>query len=101
MTSFSSPSGFAFVDLRVYTPATAFNPGNDSFVLLTLPANLLKPGAKYRFKLKVSDGSGEGVASLVVKVRTGPTSGSLSVSPSSVQALDVAILSGECTIYGS
>lgn len=94
--SSSQEQGFSFVELSGYNPATSFNPGNDSFVLLTLPVNLLKPDAKYRFKLTVNDGSEEGAASLTVEVRKGPTarpSAGLSVSPSSVQALDVVTLS--------
>ena len=83
------------MDLSAYTPVTAFNPGNTSFVLLTLPEGLLTPGSKYRFKLTVDDGSAQGVASMDVEVRTGPTSGSFSVEPSSVQALDTVIMSGE------
>lgn len=99
-TVFLFSPGFSFVELSSYNPATSFNPGNDSFVLLTLPVNLLKPDSKYRFKLTVNDGSEEGVASLTVEVRKGPTarpSAGLSVSPSSVQALDVVTLSGEST----
>ena len=60
-----------------------------------LPPYFLKPGSKYRFKLTVTVGSKEGVASVVVEVRTGPTSGSLSAVPSSLQALDLCTLSGE------
>ena len=43
----------------------------------------------------MDDGSAQGVASMDVEVRTGPTSGSFSVEPSSVQALDIVIMSGE------
>ncbi|KAJ7370600.1 hypothetical protein OS493_031336 [Desmophyllum pertusum] len=74
-------------------PIAVFNPGNNSFVLLTLPKGLLTPCSKYRFKLTVDDGSEVGVASLDVEVRTGPTSGSLSVEPMSVKALDTVTLS--------
>ncbi len=87
--------GFAVVDLSSYTPISVFNPGNTSFVLLTLPEGLLTPGSKYRFKLKVNDGSQEGVASMDVEVRTGPTSGSFSAQPTTVQALDTVTMSGE------
>lgn len=86
------------MELSGYNPVTSFNPGNNSFVLLTFPVNLLKPDSKYRFKLTVNEGSEEGEASLVVHVRAGPTtspSAGLSVSPISVQALDVVTLSGE------
>lgn len=86
------------MELSGYNPVTSFNPGNNSFVLLTFPVNLLKPDSKYRFKLTVNEGSEEGEASLAVHVRAGPTtspSAGLSVSPISVQALDVVTLSGE------
>ena len=87
--------GFSVVDLSGYTPIKVFNPGNTSFVLLTLPEGLLIPGSKYRFRLTVNDGSEEGVASMDVEVRTGPTSGSFSVEPTTVQALDTVTMSGE------
>ncbi|XP_078368616.1 uncharacterized protein LOC144652478 isoform X4 [Oculina patagonica] len=89
----SQVQGFAVVDLSSYTPISVFNPGNTSFVLLTLPEGLLTPGSKYRFKLKVNDGSQEGVASMDVEVRTGPTSGSFSAQPTTVQALDTVTMS--------
>ena len=63
--------------------------------MLIIPANVLKPGNKYRCKLTVNDGSKEGVASVVVEVRTGPSSGLFEVSPTSVQALDFVTMSGE------
>lgn len=91
--------GFGYVNLSRFTPIAVFNPGNNSFVLLTLPKGLLTPGSKYRFKLTVDDGSEVGVASLDVEVRTGPTSGSLSVEPMSVKALDTVTLSGEHRKY--
>ena len=94
-TLFHISLGFAVVDLSVYTPITVFNPEETSFVLLTLPEGLLKPGLKYRFKLTVYNGSEEGVASMDVDVRTGPTSGLFSVEPTSVQALDTVTMSGE------
>lgn len=95
ITLFDFSLGFAFVDLSGYTPITVFNPGDTSFVLLTLPAGLLTPGSKYRFKLTVNNGSEEGVASMIVQVIIGPTSGLFSVEPTSVQALDTVTMSGE------
>lgn len=70
------------------------NPGNYSFALLTLPSGFLTPGSKYRFQLAVNDGSKEGVAFLTVEVRTGPTSGGLSVDQNSVKAFDFVTMSG-------
>lgn len=83
------------MDLSSLTPFTEYYPREDSFVQLILPANFLKAGSKYRFKLKVNDGSKEGVASMDVEVRTGPTSGSFSVDPTTVKALDSVTMSGE------
>ena len=87
--------GFAVVDLSGFTPFTVFNPGETSFVLLTLPKGLLTPSFKYRFKLTVYDGSEEGAASVDVEVRTGPTPGLFTVEPTSVKALDTVTMSGE------
>ncbi|XP_020629950.1 uncharacterized protein LOC110067023 [Orbicella faveolata] len=85
--------GFAVVDLSGFTPFTIFNPGETSFVLLTLPEGLLIPGFKYRFKLTVYNGGEEGAASMDVEVRIGPTSGFFAVEPTSVKALDTVIMS--------
>ena len=87
--------GFAFVDLSGFTPFTVFNPGETSFVLLTLPEGLLTPGFKYRFKLTVYNGSEEGAASMDVAVRVVPTSGLFAVEPTSVKALDIVTMSGK------
>lgn len=87
--------GFSFVDLTGLSTVTEFYANEQSFVQIILPAKLLRPGSKYRFKLTVNDGSKEGVASIVVEVRTGPTSGSFSVHPTSVKALDTVTMSGE------
>lgn len=87
--------GFAVVDLSGFTPFTIFNPGETSFVLLTLPEGLLIPGFKYRFKLTVYNGGEEGAASMDVEVRIGPTSGFFAVEPTSVKALDTVIMSGK------
>lgn len=85
---------FSFVDLTGLNIITEYSADNDSFVQMILPANLLRPGSKYRFKLAVDDGSKEGVASVVVEVRTGPTSGSFSVQPTFVKALETVAMSG-------
>ena len=87
--------GFSFVDLTGFTILTEYFANDDSFVQMILPAKLLRPGSKYRFKLAVNDRSKEGVASIVVEVRTGPTSGSFSVQPTFVKALDIVTMSGE------
>jgi len=79
--------GFAYVDLSSFTPIQDYFPGNESYALLTLPAGLLKKGSKYKFKLTVNDGSKDGIATMVVEVRSGPTSGSLSVDKNTVEAL--------------
>lgn len=77
---------------------TEYRANEDSFVQMILPAKLLRPGSKYRFKLTVDDGSKEGVASIVVEVRTGPTSGSFSVEPTSVNALDTVTMTGKYSV---
>ena len=87
--------GFAVVDLSGFTPFTVFNPGETSFVLLTLPGGILTPGFKYRFKLTVYNGSKEGAASMDVEVRIAPTSGLFAVEPTSVKALDTVTMSGK------
>ena len=65
---------------------------------MILPAKLLRSGSKYRFKLTVNDGSKEGVASIVVEVRSGPTSGWFSVQPTSVKALDTVTMTGQYSV---
>lgn len=73
----------------------AYFPGDESYAWLTLSAGFLKKGSKYKFKLTVNDGSKDGVASMVVEVRSGPTSGSLSVDRNTVEALfDEVTMSG-------
>jgi len=67
----------------------------ESFAQLILPEKLLRAGSKYRFKLTVDDGSKKGMASIVVEVRTGPTSGSFTVEPTSVKALDTVTMTGK------
>ena len=91
-------SGFSFVNLTGFSILTEYHANEDSFVQMILPANLLRHGSKYRFKLTVNDGSKEGVASTVVEVRTGPTSGSFSVEPTSVKALDTVTLKGKYSV---
>lgn len=83
------------MDLSGFTPFTVFNPGETSFVLLTLPEGILTPGFKYRFKLTVYNGSEEGAASMDVEVRVVPTSGLFAVQPTSVKALDIVTMSGK------
>ena len=83
------------MDLTSFSILTEYRANEESFVQLILPAKLLRAGSKYRFKVTVDDGSKEGVASIVVEVRTGPTSGSFSVEPTSVKALDTITLTGE------
>lgn len=83
------------MDLSSFAPFTVFNPGETSFVLLTLPEGLLTPGFKYRFKLTVYNESKEGAASMDVEIRIGPTSGLLVVEPTSVKALDIVTMSGK------
>jgi len=83
------------VNLTSFSILKEYRANEESFVQLILPAKLLRAGSKYRFKVTVDDGSKEGVASIVVEVRTGPTSGSFSVEPTSVKALDTITLTGE------
>ena len=65
-----------------------------SFAMMVIPQYVLKPGSKYRCKLTVREGSNEGAAFVVVEVRTGPSSGTFEVSPTSVQALDLVTMTG-------
>ena len=90
--------GFSLVDLTGISILTEYHKNEDSFVQMILPAKLLRHGSKYRFKLTVNDGSKEGVASIVVEVRTGPTSGSFAVEPTSVKALDTVTLTGKYSV---
>ena len=90
--------GFSFVDLTGFSILTEYHANDASFVQMILPANLLRPGSKYRFKLTVNDGSKEGMATIVVEVRTGPTSGSFSVEPTSVNALDTVTMTGKYSV---
>ena len=90
--------GFSYVDLSTLTSAISskqYFAGEESYAFLTLPEGVLKKGSKYRFKLTVNDGSKEGVAKMVVEVRSGPTSGSLAVNKNTVEALfDEVTISG-------
>ena len=82
------------MNLSDFTVIESFSPFNDSFAMLTLPTGTLTPGAEYKFQLVVNDGSKEGDASVIVKVRTGPTSGWLEVEKTSVKALEKITISG-------
>ena len=69
-------------------------PNGDSYAFVTLPKSVddgatpfLKRGSKYRFQLTVNDGNKDGVATMDVNVRSGPTSGSLTVDNNNVKAL--------------
>lgn len=86
------------MDLTSFNILTEYHANEESLVQMILPAKLLRAGSKYRFTLTVDDGSKEGVASIVVEVRTGPTSGSFSVEPTSVKALDTVTMTGEFSV---
>lgn len=81
-----------------FSTLTEYRANEDSFVQMILPQKLLRPGSKYRFQLTVNDGSKEGAASIEVEVRTGPTSGSFSVEPTSVKALDIVTITGQYSV---
>lgn len=60
-----------------------------------LNPNVLTPGASYMFTLKVSDGSKIGSSTVVVRVRSGPTSGSFDVTPTTLKTLQSIKMSGK------
>ena len=60
-----------------------------------LKPNVLTPGASYMFTLKVSDGSKIGSSTVVVRVRSGPTSGSFEVTPTTLKTLQNVKMSGK------
>ena len=49
--------------------------------------NVLTPGASYMFTLKIDDGSKVGTSTMVVTVRSGPTSGDFEVEPTTLKQL--------------
>ncbi|XP_068706586.1 uncharacterized protein [Montipora foliosa] len=79
--------GFAFVSIRNLNITNEYLPSGLSYTSLILPKGFLQKGSKYRFQLTVNDGSKDGVATMDVEVRSGPTSGSLTVDKSNVKAL--------------
>ncbi|KAK2568306.1 Polycystin-1 [Acropora cervicornis] len=88
-------AGFAFVSLSNLQITQEYIPNGDSYAFVTLPKSVdingatpfLKRGSKYRFQLTVNDGSKDGVATVDVDVRSGPTSGSLTVDNNNVKAM--------------
>lgn len=87
---FPFPPGFAFVSLSNLPINQEYIPNGDSYAFVTLPKSVdtfLKRGSKYRFQLTVNDGSKDGVATVDVDVRSGPTSGSLTVDNNNVKAM--------------
>ena len=63
-------------------------------VVYALKANVLTPGAKYKFLLNVDDGSSIGSSNMVVEVRNGPTSGTLETSATTLEALETLTMTG-------
>jgi hypothetical protein len=55
--------------------------------ILVMAPNALAVGTSYRFRLEASDGRGTGAAEVDVTVNTPPSSGSVSISPSSGMAI--------------
>lgn len=92
---FPFPPGFAFVSLSNLQITQEYISNGDSYAFVTLPKSVdingaipfLKRGSKYRFQLTVNDGSKDGVATVDVDVRSGPTSGSLTVDNNNVKAM--------------
>ena len=84
---FAFPLGLAYVDLSGFTFSQEYLAGKESYALLIIPGGVLKKGSKYKFQLTVNDGSQNGTASMVVEVRKGPASGSLTVNKNNVEAL--------------
>ena len=62
-----------------------------------LKPNILTPGSSYMFTLKIDDGSSVGSSSMIVSVRTGPTSGYFEVSRTTLKQLQDITLSGKLT----
>lgn len=93
--SYPFPPGFAFVNLSNLQIIQEYIPNGDSYAFVTLPKSVdingaitfLKRGSKYRFQLTVNDGSKDGVATVDVDVRSGPSSGSLTVNNNNVKAM--------------
>lgn len=81
------PLGFAYVNLSGFTFSNEYFAGKESYALLIIPGGVLRKGSKYKFQLTVNDGSQDGKASMVVEVRKGPASGSLTVNKNNVEAL--------------
>ena len=77
----------------------SFTAGGLSFASITIAADILTPGAKYRFVLKVSHGGTVGVSSMEVQVRSGPTSGQLTTESDTVEALQPLTLRGRLLQY--
>ena len=92
--------GFAYVDLSGFTFFEEYLAGKESYALLIIPGGVLKKGSKYKFQLIVNDGNQSGTASMVVEVRKGPASGSLTVNKNIVEALFEEItISGNKKIF--
>lgn len=87
MLYFPFPLGFACVNLSGFTFSHEYFAGKESYALLIIPGGVLRKGSKYKFQLTVNDGRQDGIASMVVEVRRGPASGSLTVNKDNVEAL--------------
>lgn len=76
-------------------PINLFSAGEQSFASVTIAENILTPGGLYRFALKVTVGGIEGISSMDVQVRTGPTSGQFTSQSNNVTALESILLKGK------
>ena len=61
--------------------------GDKSISEKVIKPNVLTPGASYMFTLRVDDGSKVGTSTMVVTVRSGPTSGDFEVEPTTLKQL--------------
>jgi hypothetical protein len=72
-----------------------YKAGGKSISVKVFKANVLTPGASYMFTLNVDDGSKVGSSTMVVTVRSGPTSGDFEVEPTTLKQLEDVTLRGK------
>ena len=91
--------GYRYINLSdtafANSPSHTHNPNGQSFVVQVLKSNVLTPGASYKFILNVNDGTKVGSSNMVVEVRSGPTSGTFEVTPTTLEELNEITLTGE------
>ena len=90
---------YRYIDISdesvISSTSNQYNGAEQSFVSVVLKANVLTPGSKYKFIVNVHDGSKIGSSNIIVEVRSGPTSGSFEVTPTSLEQLQEVTLKGK------